>query len=67
MTSDFKIFRSGKLLIEQHGKYATLEAAILADRLRDLGDMEGANTWKRIMRAIEELQRIEKGPGETAH
>ena len=38
-----------------------------ADRLLAAGDMNGKRVWVRIMLAIEELQRIEKEPGEAAH
>lgn len=31
----------------------------------DKGDLDGKRVWVRIMRAIEELQRNEKEPGET--
>ena len=31
------------------------------------GDMAGAATWRRIVKAVEELQRREPGPGERAH
>jgi hypothetical protein len=38
-----------------------LEAAERADQLLDEGDMAGAETWHRILNAIERLQA--KGPG----
>ncbi len=36
-----------------------------ADAMLEKGDMEGAATWRRIVKAVEELQRQE--PGERAH
>ncbi len=56
---------SAKMLIEQYGGYAATRASILADRLRDQGDMDGKRVWLRIIAAIEELQGAK--PGETAH
>ena len=67
MTSDLDIYRSAKMLIDQHGEDAGLEAAIRADAILEKGDMEGAAAWRRIVKAVEELQRQEPGPGERAH
>jgi hypothetical protein len=36
---------------------ATLRAAQRADKLLDEGDMDGVAVWRRIVKAIEELQR----------
>ncbi len=36
-----------------------------ADAMLEKGDMEGAATWRRIAKPVEELQRQE--PGERAH
>ena len=54
-------------MIDQHGEDATIEAAMQAEAMLEKGDMDGKRAWVRIMRAIEELQRIEKEPGEAAH
>ncbi len=67
MVCDLDIYRSAKLLVDQHGEDAGLEAAMRADKLLAAGDMGGKRTWLRIMRAVEELQRTEPGPGERAH
>ncbi len=67
MTSDLDIYRSAKLLVDQHGEDAALEAAMQADKLLAAGDMAGKRAWVRIMKAIEELQRTEPGQGERAH
>ncbi len=67
MVSDLDIFRSAKLLIDQHGEDAATHAAMEADKLLAKGDMAGKRTWVRIMKAIDELQRTEPGPGERAH
>ncbi len=67
MTSDLDIYRSAKLLIDQHGEDAATHAAMQADRLLAAGDMAGKRTWVRIMWAIEELERIEPVAGETQH
>ena len=57
MTSDPDIYRAAKLLMEQHGENAVLRAAERADQFLEAGDMIGATTWRRILKAVEELQR----------
>ncbi len=41
IASDLDILRSAKLLIDQHGEDAGLEAAMQADRQLAAGDMDG--------------------------
>ncbi len=67
MVSDLDILRSAKLLIDQHGEDAATEAAMRADAMLEKGAMAGAATWRRIVKAVEELQCTEPGPGEKAH
>ena len=57
MISDPDVFRAAKLLIDQHGADASLRAAERADEMLERGDLDGAQVWKRILRAIKELQR----------
>ncbi len=38
-----------------------------ADAMLEKGAMAGAATWRRIVKAVEELQRQEPGPEERAH
>jgi hypothetical protein len=57
MIADPDIFRAAKLLIDQDGEDAALRAAQRADELLEAGDMIGAATWRRILKAIEELRR----------
>ena len=44
-----------------------LEAATRADQLLDQGDLAGAETWHRILNAIERLQAKVPAEGEKAH
>jgi hypothetical protein len=57
MIDDPDIFRAAKLLIDQHGDDAPIRAAQRADVLLEEGDMDGALVWRRILDAIDELQR----------
>ncbi len=63
MTSDLDIFRTANELIREHGEDAALEAAMRADAMREKGDLEGQVVWKRIVRAVQDIQRAELGPG----
>ncbi len=38
-----------------------------ADAMLDKGDLEGAAVWRRILRAVEELQGAEPGLGGKVH
>ncbi len=62
MISDLDIWRAANLLIGQHGDEAELAAARRADLMLDRGDLEGQTVWKRIRRAIVELQAPPTGP-----
>jgi len=64
MPDEIDIYRSAKLLIDQHGDDAARHAAMRADALLEAGDMEGKAVWLRILSAVQELQQRE--PGERA-
>jgi hypothetical protein len=57
MTSDPDIYCAAKLLIDQHGADAGLCAAERAGAPLEASDMIGATIWRRILKAIEELER----------
>ncbi len=67
MVSDLDIYRSAKLLVDQHGEDAGLEAAMRADKVLAAGDMNGKWAWIRILKAIEELQRQERQRNDAPH
>jgi hypothetical protein len=62
MISDLDIWRAANLLIRQHGTDAELEAAKRADLMLERGDLDGQSLWRRIRRAIIELQVPPVGP-----
>ncbi len=62
VVSDLDIYRGAKLLVDQHGEAASLEAAMRADAMLEKGAIAGAATWRRIVKAVEELQRQEPAP-----
>ena len=60
--SDLDIYRAANLVIKPHGADAVIEAERMVDRMRDLGDLEGRDLWRRIRRSIEMLQAPQNGP-----
>ncbi len=67
MIPDLDIYRCVNLLVKRHGQDAPIEAAMRADAMLDKGDLDGYAAWKRILRAVEELQGSEPKPGEAVH
>ncbi len=67
MTSDIEIYRSPKLLIDRHGDDAVIEAAMMADKMLEQGDLDGLATWNRILRGIEELRAGKRPEGVGVH
>jgi hypothetical protein len=59
LTDEIDTYRAAKLYIDQHGDQAALHAAMRSDALLAAGDMDGAATWRKIIKAIEVLQPTE--------
>ncbi len=55
MPSEIDIYRSAKLLIDQHGEDAAIFAAQQADKCLESGDLDGKAVWMGVIRAIKEL------------
>ena len=60
---DIDIYRAAKLLIDKHGNEAAVIATKHATKMLDDGDVDGYAVWKRILRAIEQLESTKPGPG----
>ena len=54
--SEIDIWRSANELIKQYGADASIHAAMKTDELLAKGDLDGAAVWRRIVRAVEDLQ-----------
>jgi hypothetical protein len=67
MLPDIDIWRAALVMVKRYGEDAMLEAAERADQLLDEGDMAGAETWHRILNAIERLQAKAPAEGEKVH
>lgn len=58
--NDLDAYGRAKLLLDQHGADAEIQAAMRADAL----DGAGRRAWMRILAAVDELRRIEPRPWE---
>ena len=67
MTSEIDVYRSAHALIQQHGEAAAIEAAMKADAMLDKGDLDGYAAWRRILRAVEDLQGTDPALGARVH
>ena len=55
MVDEIDIYRSAKLLIDQHGEDAARHAARQARACSEKGNLKGRAVWLRVVRAIGEL------------
>ena len=55
MGTEFEIYRTANLLIQQYGEMAPPAAFIRADQLFDKGDISGRRVWLRIAQVAEDL------------
>ncbi len=67
MTSDLDIWRGANVIIKQYGKDAPIHAAMRADAMLETGDLDGYAVWRRILRAVGELQGTGPKSGEAVH
>ncbi len=64
---DLDMYRSANVLVKRYGQDAPIHAAGRADAMLDKGDLDGCAVWKRVLKAVEELQRVESGPEAGVH
>ena len=67
MIPDLDIYRSAQVLVKRHGQDAPIQAAMRADAMLEADDLAGYAVWRRILRAVGELQRAEPGAGVRVH
>ena len=63
MPSEIDIYRSAKLLIDQHGEDAPIFAAQQADACLERGDLDAKAVWMGVIRAIKELTNRDSAEG----
>ncbi len=56
---------TGNILVKQHGHDAPIHAVMRADAMLEAGDLVGYAVWKLVVKAVEELRRVE--PGTRVH
>lgn len=56
MVSDVEIYQTAKLVVDQYGDSALIEASLRQDKMLECGDLDGARIWERISDAIEFFQ-----------
>jgi hypothetical protein len=67
MIHDRDVWAAALLMVKRYGDDAMLAAAARADQLLEDGDTVGAETWHRILNAIERLQAKAPADGEGVH
>jgi hypothetical protein len=65
VVNQLDIWRSAHEFMKQHGTDAAVHAAMKADKFLAAGNLDGAATWRRIVRAIRELASTEPPAGKT--
>ncbi len=59
MTSQWDIYHSARVLLNDHGDSAESEATIRIQRYEAKGNEEGKAVWMRVLAVLRELRRIE--------
>ncbi len=67
MISDLDTYRAAGVIIGQYDEDAPIHAAMRADAMLEVGDLDGLATWKRILKVIEELQGTMPKPRTRVH
>ena len=50
---------SAQVLVKRHGEDTPIEDAMRADAMLEKGDLDGYAVRKRVLKAVEELLRVE--------
>jgi hypothetical protein len=62
MTDDLDIHRAASVLVKEYGPaQAPVMAIACADVLLDLGSIDGQLVWNAVLRAVQELTRLNAG------
>ena len=67
MIRDPDVRCAAHLVVKRHGADAPIVAVQRADELFNEGDLDGVVVWKRILHAVEELQRVKPNVGERVN
>jgi hypothetical protein len=67
MIPDRDVWAAALLMMKRYGDEAMREAEARAEQFQEDGDMAGAETWHRILNAVERLQATQPVEGEKVH
>jgi hypothetical protein len=67
MISDHDVWHAALAMVKRYREDAVSEAAARADQHTEDGDWAAANTWHRILDAIERLQARVPADAESVH
>jgi hypothetical protein len=59
---EIDIWRTAKVLVDAHGDQAEFEATMRADHALSESNLDALRVWKRVVKAVQALQRHEPGP-----
>ena len=65
--AEIDIWRMAKLMVDRFGEDAATHAAMNSGKFLEEGDVDGAKVWARIVRAVEELQRVTPDELDASH
>jgi hypothetical protein len=65
--NEIDIWRAANIIVKRHGPYAEFTATRRVDDMIANADPGGETTWKRILRAVRELQRFQPREGEAVN
>ena len=60
MTTESEIYKTAQVVLEKYGEEAEIYAAIRGDEFHRLGNMAGEALWRRITKAVKNLQIAER-------
>ena len=64
---EIDIWRTAATLLRLHADAARFNAAQRADALYEQGDLEGFMEWRKVIHAIEQLERQKPNAGEAVN
>ncbi len=67
MTDELDIYRTARMLINEHDDEAPIHAAMRADKQLEAGDLDGQAVWLRALTAVKELLTTKPPPEKTVH
>ena len=67
MIIEADIWRAAEQMRKVHGADAAIQAAMRGDDLLAHGDVDGFAVWKRVVAAVNELDRVTARDGEARH